>query len=29
MKRFQEPGNAVTIAAGNHDVDLFWSSVRL
>jgi UDP-2,3-diacylglucosamine pyrophosphatase LpxH len=28
MGRFQEPGNVVTIAAGNHDVDLFWPEVQ-
>jgi UDP-2,3-diacylglucosamine pyrophosphatase LpxH len=28
LKRFQESGNTVTIAAGNHDVDLFWPRVQ-
>lgn len=28
MKKFQETGNKITIAAGNHDVDLYWSAVQ-
>lgn len=28
LKAFGAAGNAVTIAAGNHDVDLFWSGVQ-
>jgi len=28
LKRFQDPGNVVTIAAGNHDVDLYWPKVQ-
>jgi UDP-2,3-diacylglucosamine pyrophosphatase LpxH len=28
LKYFQETGNAVTIAAGNHDVDLYWQKVQ-
>ena len=28
FKRFQEPGNRLTIAAGNHDVDLYWPMVQ-
>ena len=24
LEKFQEPGKSVTIAAGNHDVDLYW-----
>lgn len=28
MRGFQEKGNHVTIAAGNHDVDLFWPAVQ-
>jgi UDP-2,3-diacylglucosamine pyrophosphatase LpxH len=28
LKRFQDAGNQVTIAAGNHDVDLFWQGVQ-
>jgi UDP-2,3-diacylglucosamine pyrophosphatase LpxH len=28
LVRFQELGNTVTIAAGNHDVDLYWPRIR-
>jgi UDP-2,3-diacylglucosamine pyrophosphatase LpxH len=28
LQRFQRAGNLVTIAAGNHDVDLFWPAVQ-
>ena len=28
MKRFQASGNRVTMAAGNHDVDLYWPEVQ-
>lgn len=28
IKEFQKLGNKVTIAAGNHDVDLYWPSVK-
>jgi UDP-2,3-diacylglucosamine pyrophosphatase LpxH len=28
LKAFQAAGNQVTIAAGNHDVDLYWSKVQ-
>lgn len=28
LKEFQTCGNSVTIAAGNHDVDLYWDRVR-
>ncbi len=28
LRRFSGPGNVVTLAAGNHDVDLFWSGVQ-
>lgn len=28
LEKFQEPGNLVTIAAGNHDVDLYWPGVQ-
>jgi UDP-2,3-diacylglucosamine pyrophosphatase LpxH len=28
LKDFQEKGNSVTIAAGNHDVDLYWPRVQ-
>ncbi len=28
MKRFQADGNRVTLAAGNHDVDLYWPRVQ-
>jgi len=28
MKEFQGPGNIVTMAAGNHDVDLYWPEVQ-
>lgn len=28
LRRFQTPGNLVTIAAGNHDVDLAWPTVQ-
>lgn len=28
MRAFSERGNIVTLAAGNHDVDLFWSGVQ-
>lgn len=28
LKGFQEKGNVITIAPGNHDVDLFWGKVR-
>ena len=27
LREFQEPGNHVTIFAGNHDVDLYWPDV--
>ena len=28
FKRFQESGNRLTIAAGNHDVDLYWPLIQ-
>jgi UDP-2,3-diacylglucosamine pyrophosphatase LpxH len=28
LRAFQENGNLVTIAAGNHDVDLYWPGVK-
>jgi len=28
IKKFQQPGNRVTLFAGNHDVDLYWSGVQ-
>ena len=28
LRDFQKPGNVVTIAAGNHDVDLYWAKVQ-
>jgi len=28
LKKFQETGNRVTLAAGNHDVDLYWPRVQ-
>jgi UDP-2,3-diacylglucosamine pyrophosphatase LpxH len=28
LRDFQVPGNVVTIAAGNHDVDLYWDKVQ-
>src|SRR5689334_8524228 len=28
LKTFQETGNRVTLAAGNHDVDLYWPGVQ-
>ncbi len=28
LREFQERGNAVTIAPGNHDVDLYWEGTR-
>lgn len=28
LKAFQEQGNQVTLAAGNHDVDLYWPEVQ-
>jgi len=28
LKDFQSSGNRVTLAAGNHDVDLYWKSVQ-
>lgn len=28
IKEFQIPGNIVTMAAGNHDVDLYWPEVQ-
>ena len=28
LRDFQVPGNVVTIAAGNHDVDLYWGKVQ-
>ena len=28
LEAFQRPGNVVTIAAGNHDVDLYWGKVQ-
>jgi UDP-2,3-diacylglucosamine pyrophosphatase LpxH len=28
LRDFQDAGNAVTIAAGNHDVDLYWPAVQ-
>jgi len=28
LKRFQADGNRVTLAAGNHDVDLYWPRVQ-
>lgn len=28
LERFQHAGNRVTIAAGNHDVDLYWPQVQ-
>jgi UDP-2,3-diacylglucosamine pyrophosphatase LpxH len=28
LAEFQKPGNLVTIAAGNHDVDLYWPKVQ-
>jgi UDP-2,3-diacylglucosamine pyrophosphatase LpxH len=28
LKKFGERGNRVTIAAGNHDVDLYWTDVQ-
>lgn len=28
LRRFQDRGNAVTLAAGNHDVDLYWPAVQ-
>lgn len=28
LKKFQKDGNVVTVAAGNHDVDLYWKKVR-
>jgi len=28
FKRFQDAGNRLTIAAGNHDVDLYWPMVQ-
>ena len=29
LKKFQETGNRVTLAAGNHDVDLYWPESRI
>jgi UDP-2,3-diacylglucosamine pyrophosphatase LpxH len=28
FKKFQQPGNRVTLGAGNHDVDLYWPEVQ-
>lgn len=28
LRRFQQAGNRVTLAAGNHDVDLYWPAVQ-
>lgn len=28
IKEFQKPGNIVTMAAGNHDVDIYWPEVQ-
>lgn len=28
LRKFQEAGNRVTVAAGNHDVDFYWPGVR-
>jgi UDP-2,3-diacylglucosamine pyrophosphatase LpxH len=28
LREFQEPGNLVTLFAGNHDIDLYWKDIQ-